>query len=94
MKNIGSKISIIIIIVVFVLIVAWMGICVYDYIHKDNPKFCLSESNKLYDDGYVYSCNGLGYKVYHYKRKSITGQEFVSYWSRDKSELLDLVSGY
>lgn len=94
MKNIGSKVGIFLVIICSILIVCWMGICVYDYLHKDKPKFCLDESRKLYTDGYVYSCTGLGYKIYHYKRKSITGKEFVSFWSRDKSELLDLVGNY
>ena len=66
MKNIGSKVGIFLVIICSILIVCWMGICVYDYLHKDKPKFCLDESRKLYTDGYVYSCTGLGYKIYNW----------------------------
>ncbi len=42
----------------------------------NNPKFCLNETTHQFEDGQVYECNGLGYKVFIYDRDSIQAAEF------------------
>ncbi len=44
---------------------------------ENDPIFCLSQKEHVFDDGTVGECVGLGYKVYHYNRESVgTGLEF------------------
>lgn len=47
-------------------------------VRSDNdPIFCLYEKEHKYEDGEVYECIGLGYKVYEYNRESLDkGLEF------------------
>lgn len=65
---------------------------VVDYLNVRNnkePNFCISKKTHTYDDGVVEECVGLGYKVYDYKRTSMTnGIEFVPFFvsMRESSE--------
>ena len=66
-------------IMVLVCLVVWVSIVCYDFFKvkaEKYPKFCLSEYTHHYDDGITYECVGLGYKVFKYKRFSITATEF------------------
>ncbi len=72
---------------VIALIIAWIGIIFVDYFNVtkgDEPKFCIKEEVKTYDDGTVYSCLGLGYKVYRYERLSINAVEFGPFFIKEK----------
>ena len=65
-----------------------MGICLIDFYNtheEKDPMFCLKKETITYDDGNVYSCTGLGYKIYNYKRKSFTAIEYGPFWSKDRS---------
>ncbi len=42
----------------------------------EKPVFCIDEVTHEFDDGTVYECTGLGYKIYDYNRTSITAYEF------------------
>ena len=67
----------------------WIASCLTDFIlvKTDNkPIFCTFSKVKSYEDGDVSSCIGLGYKVYDYKRESISGLEFAPLWGKNKSE--------
>lgn len=75
-------------IVLWVIVIAWMGICVVDFIkvqNEEEPIFCLKNKTIEYDDGNVYVCTGVGYKVYNYKRKSFEAIEFGPFWLKDRS---------
>ncbi|MEG2250533.1 MAG: hypothetical protein RSD09_03035 [Bacilli bacterium] len=39
---------------------------------KKEPMFCVTEEIKTYKDGYIKTCNGLGYKIKKYNRESLT----------------------
>lgn len=83
-----SVVSKIVNIVLWVVLLGWMGICLVDFynVHQEkDPKFCISRETIKYDDGTVESCLGLGYKVYHYNRESFYGIEFGPFWSKDRS---------
>lgn len=47
--------------------------------------FCLNKKTITYDDGNVYVCTGLGYKIYNYQRKSFTAIQYGPLWSKDRS---------
>ena len=61
-------------VVLLAIIIIWIIIFFIDYFRarqSKTPLFCISEETKEYDDGTVYSCTGLGYKMYKYNRSSV-----------------------
>jgi len=75
-------------VVLWVVLFAWMGICLTDFfISKSEkaPVFCIKKDVIKYDDGNVDSCLGLGYKIYNYKRTSCKGIEYGPFWTADRS---------
>ncbi len=75
-------------VVLWIVLFAWMGICLLDFYHvhqEEEPQFCLKKETTQYEDGTVDSCLGLGYKVYNYKRESYRAIEFGPFWSKDRS---------
>ena len=77
-------------IVVLALIIIWIIIFFIDYFRarqSKTPIFCLSEQTKEYDDGTVYSCTGLGYKMYKYDLASIDASiEFGPFFIKERTE--------
>lgn len=76
-------------IALWVILFAWMAICLVDYFkvqNDDDPIFCLSKNTTEYSDGEVKSCLGLGYKVYRYKRTCYNAIQFGPMWGKDKSD--------
>ncbi len=77
-------------IVVLALIIIWILIFFIDYFRArqaKEPIFCLSEQTKEYEDGTVYSCTGLGYKMYKYDRASIDASvEFGPFFIQERTE--------
>lgn len=74
--------------VLWIILLIWIGICLFDFYNVNNkkePMFCIKKETIKYSDGKVESCLGLGYKVYHYQRKSFNGIEFGPFWSKDRS---------
>ena len=66
-------------------VVFWVAISVLaiiwltDFIKIQNdkkPVFCLAEKTHEFEDGTVDECVGLGYKIYNYKRESISAHQF------------------
>lgn len=58
----------------WVLFTIVMGIWLIDFFRVQNskePMFCLNKTEHKFDDGKVYECTGLGYKVYTYDRSSM-----------------------
>lgn len=72
--------------VLWIAVLAWVGIIVYDYIAVNNdksPSFCLSTETKEYSDGTVEICKGLGYNYYNYKRTSYTAKQFGPFFIKE-----------
>ena len=71
-KNV--KISDVVKVLVLALVIIWIICFCIDYFRARQTKtllFCINETVKEYEDGTVYSCTGLGYKMYKYNRTSI-----------------------
>ncbi len=85
-----STIRTIIKIIILVVIIAWIGLFFIDYFrarNKQTPLICLKEETKEYEDGTVYSCTSLGYKMYVYNRKSISASmEFGPLFIKERTE--------
>ena len=77
-------------IVVLALIIAWIVCFFIDYFRarqSKTPVFCIKEETKKYDDGTVYSCTGLGYKMYRYDRSSVaTDLEFGPFFIKERTK--------
>ena len=76
-------------IVLWVVLLGWIGICIFDFYNVSNDKeakFCIKKETIKYDDGNISSCTGLGYIAYYYNRKSYSGKEFGPFWIKPKSE--------
>lgn len=75
-------------IVLWIILIVWMAICLFDFYKvstEKDPVFCLKKETTSYDDGTVDSCLGLGYKVYKYNRTNYSAIEFGPFWSKDRS---------
>lgn len=87
MKNNKSDVIKVLILAV---IVIWIICFFIDYFRarqEKNPLFCITENTKKYDDGEVYSCTGLGYKMYKYRRSSIpTSVEFGPFFIKERTK--------
>jgi len=87
-KKEKSLFSRVINVILWIVLFVWMGICLVDFFKTralSEPIFCLSKETTEYSDGKVYSCTGLGYKIYHYDRKSFKGYEYGPFWAKDRS---------
>ena len=74
-------------IILWIVLFAWMSICVLDYFNVANerePKYCIKKETLEYEDGTVEVCRGAGYIVYLHKRDSIKGFEFIPFWAENK----------
>ncbi|MBR1413238.1 MAG: hypothetical protein IJ574_01025 [Bacilli bacterium] len=75
--------------ILVLLIFVWLCLLVTDFLRvKDEkqPIFCLKEVTKKYDDGEVYICTGILYKVYKYDRDSISAREFGPFFIKERTE--------
>jgi len=75
-------------IVIWVILYILMMFCIIDFSRtrqEKKPLFCIKKETKNYTDGSVDSCLGLGYKIYHYNRKSFKAIEFGPFWTKDRS---------
>ena len=75
-------------IVLWIVLFAWMAICLIDFFNVKNekdPMFCISKDSIEYDDGNVDVCVGPGYKVFNYERDSYKGIEFTHLFAKDRS---------
>ena len=87
-KKVSSLVQKVMNTIIWVILLGWISICVTDFIRTQNlekPMFCIKEETVQYNDGDVYICTGLGYKVFHYNRASFTGVEYGPFWSKDRS---------
>ena len=77
-------------VVLLAIIIIWIIIFFIDCFRarqSKTPLFCISEETKEYDDGTVYSCTGLGYKMYKYNRSSVDATiEFGPFFIKERTE--------
>ena len=65
--------------IIYVVVVIWLVIVLFDYLRftsQLDPKLCLKKETHEYNDGRVYECTGLGYKVFKYDRTSLKMSQF------------------
>ena len=75
-------------IILWILLFAWMAVCLIDFYNvrnQNDPVMCIKRGTTKYEDGTVDWCLGAGYKVYQYNRKSFKAIEFGPFWSKDRS---------
>lgn len=71
----------------WIIIIAWVGVCVTDYYNvqnKKDPMFCIKQGAKTYSDGTVKWCTGAGYKIYNYDRANFKAYEYGPFWIEEK----------
>ncbi len=77
-------------IILLAVVIVWIICFFIDYFRarqSKDPLFCIVEKTKEYDDGTVYSCTGLGYKMYRYNRSSVsTNLEFGPFFIRERTK--------
>jgi len=87
-KDEKSTFSKIMNVILWIVLFAWMAVCLIDFynVHNENdPVMCIKKGTTEYDDGTVDWCLGVGYKVYRYDRDSFKAIEFGPFWSKDRS---------
>lgn len=65
----------------------WIVIIFVDYFRvkqNKNLMFCLHETEKNYEDGSTYICNGLGYKFIKYNRECLKATEFGPFLIKER----------
>jgi len=75
-------------VILWIVLFAWMGVCLVDFFNvkaERKPVFCLKKETTTYSDGKVYTCTGLGYKIFNYRRTSFSGDEYGPFWSKDRT---------
>lgn len=89
-ENIKTRKGDIIKIVILSIVIIWIIVFFVDYFRarqSKNPIFCFHKVTKKYDDGEVFSCTGLGYKMYRYDRASISTKiEFGPFFIKERTE--------
>lgn len=73
-------------VILWIIVLVWIGICVTDYVltlNDKSPVFCIKEQTKTYDDGTVYQCTGLGYKYFEYNRRSYNAKQFANIFVKE-----------
>lgn len=87
-KKKKHPVKIIINIIIWIVVLGWAGILVFDFINvisEKEPMFCLEKSTEKTNDGTIDKCEGVGYNVYKYDYGSIKYIEFVPFWSKPKT---------
>lgn len=90
MKDKKEIIKKIVNVVLWIVLFAWMAVCLVDFFtvkKAKDPKFCVSRKEKTISETRVDSCVGLGYKVYKYTDSEGNYTiEFRPIWSKSKLE--------
>lgn len=75
-------------IIIWVVVLGWLCIFMYDFINtvsEKDPVFCLERTTENNSDGTVKICEGIGYKVFDYDYGSIKALEFAPFWNKPKT---------
>lgn len=87
-KKKKSFISKLINLIIWLAVLGWAGILVYDFINvlrEKEPMFCLEKTTETTSDGTVNICEGVGYKVFNYDYGSLKALEFAPFWNKPKT---------
>lgn len=88
-KKTANPIAKIFDIVLWLGLLSWGAVCLYDYYNvanNNNAKFCIKSETKTYEDGTVTTCTGLGYKAYYYNMKNQKGKDFGPFWIKSRMQ--------
>ena len=88
-KKKKHPIKIIMNIFMWIIVLGWAGILIFDFIRAASAKepiFCLENSTEKTSDGTINKCEGVGYNIYKYNYGSIKYIEFVPFWVEPKTE--------
>lgn len=75
-------------IIIWLVVLGWLCIFMYDFINtvsEKDPVFCLERTIENNSDGTVKICEGIGYKVFDYDYGSIRALEFAPFWNKPKT---------
>lgn len=75
-------------IIIWLVVLGWLCIFMYDFINtvsEKDPVFCLERTTENNSDGTVKICEGVGYKVFDYDYGSIKALEFAPFWNKPKT---------
>lgn len=75
-------------IIIWLVVLGWLCIFMYDFINtvsEKDPVFCLDRTTENNSDGTVKICEGIGYKVFDYDYGSIKALEFAPFWNKPKT---------
>lgn len=75
-------------IIIWLVVLGWLCIFMYDFINtvsEKEPVFCLERTTENNSDGTVKICEGVGYKVFDYDYGSIKALEFAPFWNKPKT---------
>lgn len=87
-KKKKHPIKIIINIFMWIVVLGWAGMLIYDFISTlsgKNPTFCLENTTEKVTDGTIETCEGVGYKVYKYNYGGQGYIEFVPFFQKPKT---------
>lgn len=87
-KKKKSFISKLINLIIWLAVLGWAGILVYDFMNvlrEKEPMFCLEKTTETTSDGTVNICEGVGYKVFNYDYGSLKALEFAPFWNKPKT---------
>lgn len=87
-KKKKSFISKLINLIIWLVVLGWAGILVYDFVNvlrEKEPMFCLEKTTETTSDGTVNICEGVGYKVFNYDYGSLKALEFAPFWNKPKT---------
>jgi len=69
------------------IVIIWLAIIGFDFYqvsNKNEPKLCIKNEIKEYNDGNMHICTGLGYKVYNSTRDSVRFEYlFGPFWTKE-----------
>ena len=75
-------------IIIWLVVLGWLCIFMYDFINtvsEKDPVFSLEITTENNSDGTVKICEGIGYKVFDYDYGSIKALEFAPFWNKPKT---------
>ncbi len=87
-KKKKSFISKLINLIIWIVVLGWAGMLVYDFLNvlrEKEPMFCLEKTTETTNDGTVNICEGVGYKVFNYDYGSLKAIEFAPFWNKPKT---------
>lgn len=79
-----KKIITITICITFILLVVTWAVDYFRVKDDKPPMFCLKQEKIVLNNGIIYECIGLGYKVYTYDLETLNSREFIMIFGKRK----------